>query len=63
MMGYQPPSQENIFMYNIYLENRVRKDHPLRRIKELIDFDFIYKEVADTYGKNGNVSVPPPVIL
>lgn len=63
MMGYQPPSQENIFMYNIYLENRVRKDHPLRRIKELIDFDFIYKEVEDTYGKNGNVSVPPPVIL
>lgn len=63
MMGYQPPSQENMFTYNIYLENRVRKDHPLRRIKELVDFDFIYKEVENTYGKNGNISVPPPVIL
>ena len=28
-----------------------------------IDFDFIYGEVADKYGRNGNVSVPPPVIL
>ena len=63
MMGYQPPSHGSIFMYNIYLENRVRKDHPLRRIKELIDFNFIYKEVEDKYGRNGNVSVPPPVIL
>jgi transposase len=63
MMGYQDPPQENMFLYNIYLENRVRKDHPLRRISEVIDFDFIYKEVEDKYGKNGNVSVPPPVIL
>jgi transposase len=63
MMGCQPPSQNSIFMYHIYLENRVRKDHPLRRIREIIDFDFIYKEVEDKYGKNGNVSIPPPVIL
>ena len=63
MMGYQDPPQENMFLYNIYLENRVRKDHILRRIKELIDFDFIYKEVEDKYGKKGNVSVPPPIIL
>ena len=63
MMGYQDPPQENMFLYNIYLENRVRKDHPLRRISAVIDFDFIYKEVEDKYGKNVNVSVPPPVIL
>ena len=58
MMGYHDPMQENMFLYNIYLENRVRKDHPLRKIKEIIDFNFIYKEVEDKYGKNGNVSVP-----
>ena len=63
MMGYQPPTQENIFYMNIYLENRVRQNHPLRRVKELIDFDFIYKEVEEKYGMNGNVSVPPPVTL
>ena len=59
MMGYQEPSQENLFMYGINLEVRVRKDHLLRKMKELIDFDFIYKEVEERYGRNGNVSVPP----
>ena len=63
MMGYQPPPQENLFSMNVALENRVRKDHPLRNIKTLIDFDFTYKEVEEKYGSNGNVSVPPPVIV
>ena len=63
MMGHHEPPQDHLFMYGINLEKRVRKDHPLRKVKELIDFDFIYKEVEDTYGDNGNVSVPPPVLL
>jgi transposase len=63
MMGYQEPSHEHLFIYGINLESRVRKDHPLRKVKGLIDFDFIYKEVKKTYGTKGNVSVPPPVIL
>ncbi len=41
----------------------MRPDHPLRQVKKLVDFDFIYQEVASCYGVNGNVSVPPPVIL
>ena len=63
MMGYHDPPQENLFQYHVYLEDRVRKDHPLRKIKELIDFDFIYGEVKDAYGTTGNISIPPPVIL
>jgi transposase len=63
MMRYQPPANDPLFSVNVQLETRVRKDHPLRKIKELVDFDFIYKEVEKTYGKNGNLSVPPPVIL
>lgn len=63
MMGHYEPPQEHLFVYGISLENRVRKDHPLRRVKDLIDFDFIYKEVEDTYGDKGNVSIPPPVLL
>src|SRR5208282_4073904 len=63
MMGHHPPPNDPLFSYNVQFETRVRKDHPLRKIKELIDFDFIYKEVEKTYGKNGNVSVPPPVLL
>jgi transposase len=63
MMGYQDPPQENLFQYHVYLEDRVRKDHPLRKMKELIDFDFIYEEVKDAYGTTGNISIPPPVIV
>ncbi|MGD0232065.1 MAG: hypothetical protein ABSC19_17205 [Syntrophorhabdales bacterium] len=63
MMGYQPPPDDPLFSYNVQLETRVRKERPLRQIKQCIDFGFIYKEVAPTYGASGNVSVPPPVIL
>jgi transposase len=63
MMGYGPPPNDPLFSYRVQLETRVRTDHPLRKIKEQIDFEFIYKEVEKTYGRNGNVSVPPPVIL
>ena len=44
-------------------KNGSRPDHPLRRIAQLIDFDFIYEEVKDCYGLKGHVSIPPPVIL
>jgi transposase len=63
MMGYQPPPQSKLFYTGINIERRVRRNHPLRKIKEAIDFEFIYKEVKDKYGSKGNVSVPPPVIL
>jgi transposase len=63
MMGHQTPPDDPLFSYNVHLETRVRKDHPLRRIKERIDFDVIYEAVEETYGTCGHVSVPPPVIL
>ena len=63
MMGRQPKVQHKLFLTGFNLEKRVRKDHILRKINETIDFDFIYKEVKNNYGDNGNVSVPPPVIL
>ena len=63
MMGFQPGFQSKLFHYNINIEQRVPKNYILRRIREKIDFDFIYTEVKDRYGENGNVSVPPPIIL
>ena len=63
MMGRQPQYQNKLFIAGFNLESRIRKDHPLRKIAATIDFDFLYHEVKDTYGDNGNVSVPPPVIL
>lgn len=64
MMGRQAKGQQlKMFYQGLSLERRVRANHPLRQVKKLVDFDFIYQEVAPYYGVNGNVSVPPPVIL
>jgi len=62
-MGRQPDYQHKLFTTNFNLEKRVRSNHSLRKIRDKIDFDFIYDEVKDSYGLNGNVSVPPPIIL
>ena len=58
MMGRQEPPQEKLFNYHVNLSDRVRKDHPLRKVVKFINFDFLYDEVKDSYGQNGNVSVP-----
>ena len=63
MMGRQQDYQHKLFVTGFNLDERIRKDHILRKISEKIDFDFIYKEVEHTYGIKGNVSVPPSVIL
>lgn len=62
-MRYQNPPQGKLFYIGVNIDKRIRQNHPLRKIKEQIDFDFIYTEVVDKYGNNGNPSVPPPVIL
>ena len=63
MMGQEGSFQPKLFYHQIHLDQRVPEDHLLRKIKEAIDFDFIYREVEDTYGDKGDVSIPPPVIL
>lgn len=56
-------SDKDLFLYNVNLDKRVRPDHPLRRVAQTIDFTFVRGEVACFYGKKGNVSVDPVVIL
>ena len=63
MMGHQEPPQPKLFYPLLNLETRVRATHPLRAIARLIDFEFVYEEVAPTYGTKGHVSLPPPVLL
>jgi len=63
MMGRQERVQRKLFYTKLNLDQRVAKDHILRKVAKYIDFDFIYKEVKDDYGINGNVSVPPPILL
>ena len=62
MMGEQK-SEPQLFNYAVNLEKRVRVNHPLRQVKTVIDFSFVREEVARCYGRNGNESVPPEVIL
>jgi transposase len=62
MIGTQPPQKE-LFSYHINLDQRVRDNHPLRKIHEVVDFQFVRAEVAHLYGYNGNESVPPETIL
>lgn len=63
MMGRENPPQPSLFYTGINLEKRVRSDHVLRKVSRLVDFEFVYAEVKESYGYNGNVSVPPPMIL
>ena len=62
MMGEQK-SEPQLFNYAVNLEKRVRASHPLRQVKAAIDFGFVREEVAYCYGRNGNESVAPEVIL
>lgn len=47
MMGRHAQSQNNLFHYGVNLDQRIRSNHPLRKVNELIDFDFAYAEVKN----------------
>jgi hypothetical protein len=51
MMGQQPKVQNKLFYTQLNLDQRIRKDHILRKINSHVNFDFIYKEVEATYGQ------------
>lgn len=55
--------QKSLFAYGINLDDRVRRDNPLRRIAEVIDFSFVRDEVRELYARKGNESVDPEYIL
>jgi len=63
MMGRPNQFEPKLFYHGVSLDRRMPKDHPLRKIKQLVNFDFIRSKVADLYGTRGNESVDPAVIL
>src|SRR2546428_13574520 len=63
MMGRENTPQSSLFYTGINLDKRVRSDHVLRKVARLVEIDFVYGEGKESYGHNGNVSVPPPMIL
>ncbi|GAB4240691.1 MAG: hypothetical protein Kow00109_15900 [Acidobacteriota bacterium] len=63
MLGTRNEKQPPLFIYNFRMEDQIPEDHPLRRIKERIDFGFIREWVRPLYGYNGHKSEDPVVIL
>ena len=64
MMGTQPSTrQPALFSYHINLEQRVPSDHLLRRVAAVLDLVFVLPTVRHLYGRSGNVSLAPRVIL
>src|SRR5258706_1127254 len=64
MMGTSDsPKEQSLFAYHIHLERRIRADHPLRKLKAVLDLSFVVPAVRHCYGRSGNVSIDPQVIL
>ena len=63
MLGKPKKTEPKLFYHGVSLDRRMPNEHPLRKIKQLVDFDFIRSQVADLYGTNGNESIDPAVIL
>lgn len=64
MLGQLPSEKEqSLFSYHINLERRVGHDHPLRQIKAVLDLSFVVPAVRAFYGRSGNVSIDPEVIV
>jgi IS5 family transposase len=63
MMGRPQPADGKLFYANITLDQRVRSDNPLRAIRAAIDFDFVRPLVRPLYGRRGNSSVDPALLL
>ena len=62
MMGLQSKEPE-LWAEPRQLFARIPADNPLRRLADVLSLEFVYQEVGASYGKRGNVSVDPAVIL
>jgi hypothetical protein len=58
MMG-ERDLQKQLWSYQVNLDKRVRSDHPLRRIDERLELDFVRQAVVQFYGIKGNISEDP----
>jgi transposase len=64
MMGTLPSNrQPALFSYRIDLEQRVDADHLLRKVSSTLDLGFVIPTVRHHYGRSGNVSLDPRVIV
>jgi len=62
MMGHQA-KQTQWWSDPVNVFARIPEDHILRRLNAVLDLDFVREEVATKYGRNGQVSVDPVVLM
>ncbi len=63
MMGPRQRRDTKLFYSQFNLDQRIRPDHPLRKVLAVVDFDFVRRRVKSLYGRRGNPSVDPVVLL
>ena len=62
MMGQQS-KQTQWWSEPVNVFARIPEDHLLRRLNRVLDLEFVRAEVVGKYGRNGQVSVDPVVIM
>lgn len=62
MMGIHQ-KQGELWAKAVDLGRRIPADHLLRRLDKVLQLDFVRQEVAGLYGRRGNVSVDPVVLM
>lgn len=60
MMGHK---SKQLCMVMLDMEDIIPQDHLLRKIREQIDFDFIYEEAENYYSKIGRPSIDPVCLM
>lgn len=60
MMGKQ---SEQIQMVILNIDSMIPEDHLLKRIKNCVNFDFIYEKTAPYYSHVGRKSIDPVVLI
>jgi IS5 family transposase len=63
MMGPRQQRDGKLFYTGFNLDTRLRPDHPLRAIRQTIDFSFVRPLVKERYGRRGHPSIDPIVLL
>lgn len=63
MMGKRVDRGSKLFYTGFSLEDRVPAGHPLRLVDAAVDFAFVRPEVSHLYGRNGNESIDPALLL
>jgi Transposase DDE domain len=62
MMGQQA-KQNELWVEPVNLGRRIPEDDPLRKLQQVLKLDFVREAVVGFYGRNGNVSVDPVIIM